>query len=90
MEQAPPPNTAMTLAQPATGKERRFPPLTIDQLDDKQKPLGEQIVKVSSIGIAGPYNRCCAAPCSVNACSTCFIICAGKPRCRSGSMNSRS
>ena len=62
MEQAPPPNTAMTLAQPATGKERRFPPLTIDQLDDKQKPLGEQIVKVSSIGIAGPYNPMLRSP----------------------------
>ena len=61
MEQAPPP-TAMRLAQPATGKERRFPPLTIDQLDDKQKPLGEQIVKVSSIGIAGPYNPMLRSP----------------------------
>jgi 4-carboxymuconolactone decarboxylase len=62
MEQAPPPNTAMRLAQPATGKERRFPPLTIDQLDDNQKPLGEQIVKVSSIGIAGPYNPMLRSP----------------------------
>jgi 4-carboxymuconolactone decarboxylase len=65
MEQAPLPNTrlaAMTLAQPATAKERRFPQLTIDQLDEKQKPLGEQIVKVSSIGIAGPYNPILRSP----------------------------
>ncbi len=62
MEQAPPPNTAMRLAQPATGKERRFPPLTMDQLDEKQKPLGEQIVKVSSIGIGGPYNPMLRSP----------------------------
>ena len=65
MEQAPPPNTrlaAETLARPVTGKERRFPQLTMDQLDEKQKPLGEQIVKVSSIGIAGPYNPMLRSP----------------------------
>jgi len=65
MEQAPPPNTAlgaMTSAQPATGRERRFPQLTMDQLDEKQKPLGEQIMKVSSIGIAGPYNPMLRSP----------------------------
>jgi 4-carboxymuconolactone decarboxylase len=38
----------------ATGKEPRFPQLTMDQLNDKQKPLGEQIVKVSSVGLGGP------------------------------------
>jgi 4-carboxymuconolactone decarboxylase len=62
MEPAPPPNTAMAFAQPATGKERRFPQLTMDQLDDNQKPLGEQIMKVTSIGIAGPYNPMLRSP----------------------------
>jgi 4-carboxymuconolactone decarboxylase len=65
MEQAPLPNTqfaAETLAPPLTGKERRFPQLTMDQLDEKQRPLGEQIVKVSSIGIAGPYNPMLRSP----------------------------
>ena len=65
IEQAPPPNTrlaATTLARPVTGKERRFPQLTMDQLDEDQKPLGEQIVKVSSIGIAGPYNSMLRSP----------------------------
>src|SRR5258708_8919183 len=64
-EQPPPPNprpAAMTLAQPATGKQRRFPQLTMDQLDDNQKSLGEQIMKVSSIGIAGPYNPMLRSP----------------------------
>src|SRR6202011_2827225 len=49
-------------AQAATGKEPRFPQLTLDQLDEKQKPLGEQVMKVSSIGIAGPYNPMLRSP----------------------------
>jgi 4-carboxymuconolactone decarboxylase len=49
-------------AQPATGKQPRFPQLSLDQLDDKQKPLGEQVMKVSSIGIAGPYNSMLRSP----------------------------
>src|ERR1700676_3163071 len=52
----------MTFAQPATGKQRRFPQLTMDQLEESQKPLGEQIMKVSSIGIAGPYNHMLRSP----------------------------
>jgi 4-carboxymuconolactone decarboxylase len=49
-------------AQPASGKQPRFPQLSLDQLDDKQKPLGEQVMKVSSIGIAGPYNSMLRSP----------------------------
>jgi 4-carboxymuconolactone decarboxylase len=40
----------------AMSKEPRFPQLTMEQLSDKQKPLGEQIMKVSSVGLGGPYN----------------------------------
>lgn len=40
----------------------RFPQLTLDQLDAQQRPLGEQIVKVSSIGIGGPYNAMLRSP----------------------------
>jgi 4-carboxymuconolactone decarboxylase len=47
---------------PATGKEPRFPQLTMDQLDEKQRPLGVQVMKVSSIGIAGPYNPMLRSP----------------------------
>src|SRR6476646_9710395 len=53
---------ATMLAQPATSKEPRFPQLTMDQLDEKQKPLGEQVMKVSSVGIAGPYNPMMRSP----------------------------
>ncbi len=46
----------------AMSKEPRFPLLTIDQLNDKQKPLGEQIMKVSSVGLGGPYNAMLRSP----------------------------
>ena len=46
----------------AAGKAPRFPQLTLDQLDDQQKPLGEQIMKVSSVGIGGPYNSLLRSP----------------------------
>ena len=53
---------ATMLAGPATSKEPRFPQLTMDQLDEKQKPLGEEIMKVSSVGIGGPYNPMIRSP----------------------------
>ena len=54
---------AATMFSPsAIGKEPRFPQLTMDQLDEKQKPLGEQVMKVSSVGLAGPYNPMMRSP----------------------------
>jgi 4-carboxymuconolactone decarboxylase len=53
---------ATMFAPAATGKEPRFPQLTMDQLDEKQKPLGEQVMKVSSVGLAGPYNPMMRSP----------------------------
>ena len=53
---------ATMFAQPATSKEPRFPQLTMDQLDARQKPLGEQVMKVSSVGLAGPYNPMMRSP----------------------------
>ena len=43
-------------------KEPRFPQLTMEQLTDQQKPLGEQIMKVSRVGIRGPYNPMLRSP----------------------------
>ena len=43
-------------------KPPRFPQLTMQQLNDQQRPVGEQIMKVSSIGIAGPYNPMLRSP----------------------------
>ena len=53
---------ATLFAPPAISKEPRFPQLTMDQLDAKQKPLGEQVMKVSSVGLAGPYNPMMRSP----------------------------
>jgi len=47
---------------PAVGKEPRFPQLTMAQLTDQQRPLGEAIMKISSVGIAGPYNPMLRSP----------------------------
>jgi 4-carboxymuconolactone decarboxylase len=53
---------ATMFAAPATGKEPRFPQLTMDQLNEAQKPLSEQIMKISSVGIGGPYNPLMRSP----------------------------
>jgi 4-carboxymuconolactone decarboxylase len=53
---------AIVMGTHAVSKEPRFPPLTMDQLTDQQKPLGEQIVKVSSVGLGGPYNPLLRSP----------------------------
>jgi 4-carboxymuconolactone decarboxylase len=54
---------AVNLASlPARGKEPRFPQLTIEQLDDQQRPLGEKILKISSVGLGGPYNPMLRSP----------------------------
>jgi 4-carboxymuconolactone decarboxylase len=52
----------MFAAGPAMSKEPRFPQLTMDQLTEAQKPLGEQIMKVSSVGLGGPYNPMIRSP----------------------------
>ena len=53
---------ATMFAAPAIGKEPRFPQLSMDQLSEAQKPLGEQIMKISSVGIGGPYNSWMRSP----------------------------
>lgn len=54
---------ASIAAEPeAPVKEKRFPQLTLEQLTPEQKPLGEQIMKVSSVGLAGPYNPLLRSP----------------------------
>jgi 4-carboxymuconolactone decarboxylase len=51
-----------TMGPYAMSKEPRFPQLTMEQLSDAQKPLGEQIMKVSSVGLGGPYNPLLRSP----------------------------
>ena len=50
---------ANTTSSPAKGKE---PQLTLEQLNDQERPLGEKIVKISSVGLGGPYNPMLRSP----------------------------
>src|SRR3984893_18611137 len=43
-------------------KEMRFPQLKVEQLNDQQRPFADEILKVSSIGISGPYNMMLRSP----------------------------
>ena len=43
-------------------KEPRFPQLTMEQLTDAQKPLAQEIIKASSVGLGGPYNPLLRSP----------------------------
>ena len=49
-------------ARSGEGSAPRFPTLTMDKLSDAQRPLGEQIMKVSSVGLGGPYNPMLRSP----------------------------
>src|SRR5262245_57979163 len=53
---------AAALSARAVSKEPRFPQLTMEQLDEHQRPLGEKIMKVSSVGLGGPYNTLLRSP----------------------------
>ena len=55
---------ANTSSSPAKGRETRFPQLTLEQLNDQQRPVGEKIVKISSVGLGGPYNPMLRSPVS--------------------------
>src|SRR5437016_1211426 len=53
---------ALPVGEPLATKPPRFAPLTYEQLNVYQKPLGEQILKVSSVGLGGPYNPLLRSP----------------------------
>lgn len=46
----------------ASNSQPRFAQLTMDQLTPEQRPLAEKIMKVSSVGISGPYNSMLRSP----------------------------
>jgi 4-carboxymuconolactone decarboxylase len=52
----------VTTGHRAMSKEPRFPQLSMEQLTDAQKPLGEEIMKISSVGLGGPYNPMLRSP----------------------------
>jgi 4-carboxymuconolactone decarboxylase len=53
---------AMAADPAAAAKDPRFPLLSPGELTEQQKPLGEQILKVSSVGLGGPYNPMLRSP----------------------------
>jgi 4-carboxymuconolactone decarboxylase len=57
---------AMTMIGGAAGAQapdaKRFPQLKIEQLTAEQRPVAEEILKVSSVGLAGPYNPLLRSP----------------------------
>jgi 4-carboxymuconolactone decarboxylase len=50
-----------SLAQ-TSPKAKRFPQLTLEQLDPQARALGEEIMKISSVGLGGPYNPMLRSP----------------------------
>jgi 4-carboxymuconolactone decarboxylase len=46
----------------SSDKEPRFPQLKMEELNDQQRPFAEEIMKISSIGISGPYNTMLRSP----------------------------
>ena len=57
---------AMTIIGGVAGAQapdaKRFPQLTREQLTEQQRPVAEEILKVSSVGLAGPYNPLLRSP----------------------------
>ena len=41
---------------------KRFPQLSMDRLNEQQQPLAQEIMKISRVGIAGPYNVMLRSP----------------------------
>jgi 4-carboxymuconolactone decarboxylase len=48
--------------RPVVGKEPRFAQLRIEDLNEQQRSLAEEIMKISSVGIGGPYNALLRSP----------------------------
>jgi 4-carboxymuconolactone decarboxylase len=55
LAQTPAPNAAPT-------PPKRFPQVTLDTLPKEARPLAEEITKISSVGLSGPYNIMLRSP----------------------------
>ncbi len=53
------PGAAMAQSPDVT---KRFPQITIDQLDPQGRATAEEIMKISSVGLGGPYNPMLRSP----------------------------
>ena len=41
---------------PKPGEPKRFPQITLEQIPPDSRALAQEIIKISSVGLAGPYN----------------------------------
>jgi 4-carboxymuconolactone decarboxylase len=54
--------SAADLGAQEPASRKRFPQLTLEQLTASQRPVAEEILKVSSVGLSGPYNPMLRSP----------------------------
>src|ERR1700759_991757 len=54
--------TPLVLHAQTPDATKRFPQVTIDELNGQPRALAEEILKISSIGLAGPYNPMLRSP----------------------------
>jgi 4-carboxymuconolactone decarboxylase len=50
------------LSAHASGPEVRFPQLTMAELNDSQRTLAREVIRISSTGLGGPYNSMLRSP----------------------------
>lgn len=54
--------TALSIAQTTEPKPKRFPQLTMENVPPQSQALAKEIVAISSVGLAGPYNVMLRSP----------------------------
>lgn len=52
----------LPMASTHSAEEKRFPQLTVEQLNPEQRQVADEVLKVSSLGIQGPYNVMLRSP----------------------------
>ncbi len=52
----------LPMASTRSAEEKRFPQLTVEQLSPEQHKVADEVLKVSSLGIQGPYNVMLRSP----------------------------
>jgi 4-carboxymuconolactone decarboxylase len=52
----------LPMASTRSAEEKRFPQLTVEQLNPDQRRVADEVLKVSSLGIQGPYNVMLRSP----------------------------
>ena len=52
----------LPMASTRSVEEKRFPQLTVEQLSPEQHKVADEVLKVSSLGIQGPYNVMLRSP----------------------------